>query len=220
MHRNVTSLDANAMTAEPFVPRSRRLTVLRSAAATCTGCPLFRGATQTVFGRGRSTAPLMLVGEQPGDREDLDGRAFVGPAGRVLWQCLEDAGIDPNDVYVTNAVKHFKHEIRGKRRIHQRPTTAEINACHPWLDAELEAVASSVVVALGATAARAVFGKALGIASNRGRALPVGVRVAFVTYHPSAVLRGDDRADELRAALVDDLRLARQAVNGGDDIDA
>ena len=165
-----------------------------------------------MFGDGRSTARLTLVGEQPGDREDQQGRAFVGPAGRVLWQCVEDAGIDRAEVYVTNAVKHFKHEMRGKRRIHQRPTTAEINACHPWLAAELEAVGSSVVVALGATAARAVLGKSMPVGSSRGREFALDERVVFVTYHPSAVLRGDDRADELRQAIVDDLAAAWQTV--------
>jgi uracil-DNA glycosylase len=186
--------------------------VLEDAARQCTGCPLYRDATQTVFGRGPKAASMILVGEQPGDREDVEGEPFVGPAGRILWQCVDAAGIDRADVYVTNAVKHFKHELRGKRRIHQRPTTAEINACHPWLDAELDAVASSVVVALGATAARALLGKSMGIAASRGRPLVLGDRVALVTYHPSAVLRGDDRADELRAAIVDDLVSARDAI--------
>ena len=184
---------------------------LEEAARQCTGCPLYRDAIQTVFGRGPKDASMILVGEQPGDREDVEGEPFVGPAGRILWQCVDAAGIDRADVYVTNAVKHFKHELRGKRRIHQRPTTAEINACHPWLDAELDAVASSVVVALGATAARALVGKTLGIAANRGRALALGDRVVLVTYHPSAVLRGDERADELRKAIVDDLMAAREA---------
>ena len=198
-------------TATPFVPKSRRLTALADAADQCTGCLLYRDATQAVFGRGSPSAPLMLVGEQPGDREDQEGRAFVGPAGRVLWQCLDAAGVDPAEVYVTNAVKHFKHEVRGKRRIHQRPTTAEINACHPWLTAELEAVRSPVIVALGATAARALVGKALGIAANRGRSLPLENRVVFVTYHPSAVLRADERAEEIRRALIADLAAAHQA---------
>jgi DNA polymerase len=184
---------------------------LEDAARDCTGCLLYRDATQTVFGRGSKAAAIMLVGEQPGDREDVEGEPFVGPAGRILWQCIDSAGIDRTDVFVTNAVKHFKHELRGKRRIHQRPTTSEINACHPWLDAELDAVASSVVVALGATAARALFGKTLGIAANRGRRHALGDRIVVVTYHPSAVLRGDQRADELRAAIVDDLVAARDA---------
>ena len=205
------SAETPGWSAAPFVPASRRLRVLADAAEQCTGCPLYRDATQTVFGRGSTGAPIMLVGEQPGDREDLEGKAFVGPAGRVLWECLTAAGIDADDVYVTNAVKHFKHEVRGKRRIHQRPTTAEINACHPWLDAELAAVKSPVIVALGATAARALLGRPLGIASSRGRPFTVGDRAVFVTYHPSAVLRGDERADELRAAIVDDLSAAHQS---------
>jgi DNA polymerase len=205
------TVEPSLWSAAPFVPAGRRLPALEDAARQCTGCPLYRDATQTVFGRGPKTVSMMLVGEQPGDREDLEGEPFVGPAGKVLWQCLDAAGIGRDEVYVTNAVKHFKHELRGKRRIHQRPTTAEINACHPWLDAELDAVASSVVVALGATAVRALLGKSLGIAANRGRPLALGARVVLVTYHPSAVLRGDDRSDELRAAIVEDLMSAREA---------
>jgi uracil-DNA glycosylase len=197
--------------AAPFVPRSRQLEALSVASRSCTGCPLFREATQTVFGRGPASAALALVGEQPGDREDLEGAPFVGPAGGVLWQCVDAAGIDRDEVFVTNAVKHFKHEVRGKRRIHQRPTTAEVDACHPWLDAELEAVDSPVVVALGATAVRSLFGRPLGIAASRGEPVQLGDRVGFITYHPSAVLRGDERADELREALVADLALGWRA---------
>jgi DNA polymerase len=156
---------------------------------------------------------LILVGEQPGDREDIEGEPFVGPAGRVLWECLDAADIDRTDVYVTNAVKHFKHERRGKRRIHQRPTSAEVNACHPWLDAELAVVDSPVVVALGAVAVRALFGKSLRIGASRGRSFMLGNRLAFITFHPSAVLRGEERADELRDALVDDLTLAGRAAS-------
>jgi DNA polymerase len=207
---------ARQWSAAPFVPSAHRLDDLSDAAQTCTGCPLYRDTTQTVFGRGRAHARLMLVGEQPGDREDIEGEPFVGPAGRVLWECLDGAGVDRNDVYVTNAVKHFKHEHRGKRRIHQRPTTAEINACHPWLAAELEAVSSPVVVALGAVAVRALFGKTLGIAANRGRRFDIAGRVALITYHPSAVLRGDERADELREALVSDLAAAGRAAAAAD----
>jgi DNA polymerase len=210
-HSGVTAATSQ-WSAAPFVPTKRRITVLEAAAAQCTGCPLHRDATQTVFGRGRATASITLVGEQPGDREDIEGEPFVGPAGRVLWQCVDAAGIDRTDVYVTNAVKHFKHEVRGKRRIHQRPTTEEINACHPWLDAELEALTSAVVVALGATAARALLGKSLGIAASRRQPFTLGDRVAFVTYHPSAVLRGDERAGELRDTIVNDLALARDTV--------
>jgi uracil-DNA glycosylase family protein len=180
------------------------------AAHACTACPLYEHATQVVFGRGPATAQLLLIGEQPGDREDTAGEPFVGPAGGVLWACLADAGVERSSVYVTNAVKHFKFEQRGKRRIHQKPNVAEIGACHPWLDVELGNVGAGVVVLLGATAARAVLGRDVPIGKNRGRPIPLGDddRVAVLTYHPSAVLRADDRAAEIRAALVEDLRLA------------
>jgi uracil-DNA glycosylase family protein len=190
------------------VPPTRSLRVLAAAARDCAGCPLYRAATRTVFGDGPRDARVVLVGEQPGDREDLNGEPFVGPAGRVLDQCLEDAGIDRTTVYLTNAVKHFKHEQRGKRRIHQRPTTEEINACKPWLTAELNVVRPAVVVALGATAARSLSGRNLPIGTSRGRRIDVDGRPMIVTYHPSAVLRGDERAATIRAALVEDLRLA------------
>jgi uracil-DNA glycosylase len=190
------------------VPRSRSLRVVAAAAKQCTGCPLFRDATQTVFGDGPRDARIVLVGEQPGDREDLAGEPFVGPAGRVLDRCFEDAGIDRAGVYLTNAVKHFKHEQRGKRRIHQRPSTSEIDACNPWLTAELGLVRPAVVVALGAVAARSLSGRNVPIGNSRGRPIDVDGRLMIVTYHPSAVLRGDERADAIRAALVDDLRLA------------
>lgn len=206
----VATASTESWTAAPFVPRSRRIGQLAEASLRCTGCPLFRDATQTVFGDGKRSARLILVGEQPGDREDLAGEPFVGPAGGMLWKCVDDAGIDRADVYVTNAVKHFKHEVRGKRRIHQRPTAAEIDACHPWLDAELDAVAAPVVVALGATAVRSLLGRSAGIAANRGKPLPLGDgdRAVFVTFHPSAVLRGDERAAAIRADIVEDLRVA------------
>ena len=192
---------------------ARALAEAAVAARTCTACPLYEHATQTVFGEGPVSAALLLVGEQPGDREDLAGEPFVGPAGGVLWKCLAEAGIDRGNVYVTNAVKHFKFNQRGKRRIHQKPNTGEITACHPWLDVELANVSASVVVLLGATAVRAVMGKDLPIGANRAQPLPLdGGRTAVVTYHPSAVLRADDRAAEIRAALVDDLRLAASLV--------
>ena len=150
----------------------------------------------------------MLVGEQPGDQEDKQGHPFVGPAGGVLWRCLDDAGIDRDTVFVTNAVKHFKHEDRGKRRLHKKPSTAEVEACHPWLDAELRVVRARVIVALGATAARSLFGRTMPIAASRGQTFEVSGRPAIVTYHPSAVLRADEAAAEIRAALVEDLRRA------------
>ena len=199
--------------AQPFVPESRSLPVLATAAAACRGCPLYREATQTVFGEGKRDAPLILVGEQPGDREDVQGHPFVGPAGHVLWRCLEDAGIDRSRVFATNAVKHFKHEVRGKRRLHKKPNTAEVEACHPWLRAELEAVKGRVVVALGAVAARSLVGKPLPIAKSRGKPFELDDRIVFVTYHPSAVLRADEAAAEIRAALVTDLRAADAAAS-------
>jgi DNA polymerase len=198
-------------TAAPFVPDTTRLEELAAASRACEGCPLHVGDVQTVFGEGGAGRLLMFVGEQPGDQEDRAGRPFVGPAGRVLWQCVEDAGVARADVYVTNAVKHFKHEDRGKRRLHKRPTTAEVTACRPWLEAELAAVRPAVVVALGATAARAVIGRPVAVAANRGTALDFDGRITFVTYHPSAALRARDDADLIRAALTEDLRAAHRA---------
>jgi uracil-DNA glycosylase len=190
------------------VPDTTSLDGLAAAARNCTGCPLWRPATQTIFGEGRPSSMLMLVGEQPGDQEDRRGHPFVGPAGRVLWSCLDEAGIERDAVYVTNAVKHFKHELRGKRRIHKKPDSEEIEACHPWLAAEVRAVQPKVMVALGATAARSLLGRTTAIGANRQHRFEVDDVPMIVTYHPSAVLRADDRAAELRRAIVDDLRLA------------
>ena len=198
--------------AAPYVPETDDLTALARAANGCEGCPLFADATRAVFGEGSPDAPLLLVGEQPGDHEDREGHPFVGPAGRVLWACLEEAGVPRDSVFATNAVKHFKHETRGKRRIHQRPTADEIDACHPWLAAELAVVDASVVVALGATAVRGLLGRPLPIAANRGKPIGLGERTVLVTYHPSAILRGEERAAALRAALVEDLRAAYELV--------
>jgi DNA polymerase len=192
------------------VPQSRSIKTLAHAALECRGCPLFEDTTQTVFGKGPASAALILVGEQPGDVEDKRGLPFVGPAGAVLWQCIEAADIDRGDVYATNAVKHFKHETRGKRRLHKRPDTGEVEACHPWLDAELRALKGRVIVALGATAARSLLGRPVPIAASRDTQFDVGGRATFVTYHPSAVLRADDRAAEVRAALIGDLKAAWQ----------
>ncbi len=197
-------------TAEPFVPASSSLRRLQRAVQDCKGCPLYADTTQAVFGEGSRSAPIVLVGEQPGDQEDKQGHPFVGPAGGVLWRCLDDVGIVRDAVFVTNAVKHFKHEDRGKRRLHKKPNTAEVEACHPWIDAELRAVGGRVIVALGATAARSLFGRTMPIAANRGKTLQVGDRPAIVTYHPSAVLRADDAAAEIRAALIEDLRRANE----------
>lgn len=196
--------------AAPWVPDSRDLADLESAAHDCRGCELWQPATQVVFSSGDRSARIMLVGEQPGDREDEQGEPFVGPAGRVLDEALAEAGIDRSAAYLTNAVKHFRFEQRGKRRIHQKPDVRHLSACHPWLDAELEAVAPAVVVAMGATAARAVLDRTVKIGEVRGRVLEEPARPVVVTTHPSAVLRlrGREGYDEAFGALVDDLRLA------------
>jgi uracil-DNA glycosylase family protein len=189
---------------------ARALDAERNSAADCRACPLWANATQTVFGEGPPGAEIMLVGEQPGDREDLEGRPFVGPAGRLLDRALAEAGLRRDGMYVTNAVKHFKNEPRGKRRIHKKPADAEIEACHPWLARELELVAPRLVVALGATAARALLGSATAIERNRGRLLPMrdGTQL-LVTVHPSFLLRVPEKykADAYRR-FVDDLKVA------------
>jgi uracil-DNA glycosylase len=174
----------------------RSLTALREVAAGCRACDLWRNATQTVFGEGRRTAEVMLIGEQPGDKEDLAGHPFVGPAGRVLDQALNDVRIDREQVYVTNAVKHFKWKARGKRRIHDKPNAAEVAACRPWLDAELATVRPRVVVLLGATAAQALLGRSFRVTKERGKVLEETVIAPFVvaTVHPSSILRAPDGA--------------------------
>jgi uracil-DNA glycosylase family protein len=205
--------------AADFVPDSRSLPTLREAAADCHGCPLWKDATQTVFGAGPRKARLMLVGEQPGDREDIEGEPFVGPAGGVLARGLEEAGIERDDVYLTNAVKHFKWRPRGKRRLHQSPRAGEIEACRPWLEAELAAVKPVGILALGATAGRSLFGTKVRVTKDRGRLLDSPLApVAALTLHPSAILRlrdHDEREDAL-AALVDDLRMVAAAVAAAD----
>ena len=163
---------------------------VRREAEGCRACPLWKNATRTVFGEGSSRAPVMLVGEQPGDREDLEGRPFVGPAGGVLNRALADAGIDRGKLYVTNAVKHFKNEPRGKRRIHKKPSEREIEACEQWLTREIDIVAPKLIVALGATAARALTGQATAIERNRGKLIDLtDATRLLVTVHPSALLR-------------------------------
>ncbi len=184
---------------------------LRREAESCRACPLWREATQTVFGEGPEDAALMLVGEQPGDQEDRSGHPFVGPAGAVLDDALQQSGIERSRVYTTNAVKHFKYRSRGKRRIHQRPSAAERAACRPWLERELELVAPAVAVALGATAAHALIGRPTPIGQSRGRPLEGALfSPVLVTAHPSSVLRERDREarDEALAAIVRDLRVA------------
>jgi len=204
----------SADSAAEFVPASRSLAKLRAAAAGCRGCPLWKDATQTVFGAGPRKAELMLVGEQPGDREDVEGEPFVGPAGRVLADALDQAGIDPAEIYLTNAVKHFKWRARGKRRLHQTPRAGEVEACRPWLEAELRAVRPTALLALGSTAAKALFGPSVRVMRDRGRLLDSPhAPLAAVTLHPSAILRlrDHDEREEALAALVDDLRLVGSA---------
>ncbi len=190
---------------------SHSLKILREQAAACRACPLWKDATQTVFGEGPQHASLMLVGEQPGDKEDLAGRPFVGPAGQMLDRALEQAGIERGKVYVTNAVKHFKFVPRGKIRLHQKPNTSEIRACRPWYERELDAIKPDLVVAMGATAAQSVFGKIMPINKNRGRLIELddGTR-ALLTVHPSYLLRlpdADTKALEYQR-FVDDLKMA------------
>jgi uracil-DNA glycosylase len=181
----------------------------------CRRCPLYRNATQTVFGEGPAHAPVMLVGEQPGDQEDLQGRPFVGPAGRILDRALVDAGVDRSRVYVTNAVKHFKFEPRGKKRLHKKPNAGEIEACRWWLDQELEVIKPALTVALGATAARALAGRAIAIGTSRGRLIDLRDGLpGLVTIHPSFLLRMPDpdvKAQEYRR-FVQDLRLIAKHV--------
>jgi DNA polymerase len=190
---------------------SPSLETLREQASHCRACPLWKDATQTVFGEGLPHAHAMLVGEQPGDKEDIAGKPFVGPAGQMLDRALQDAGIDRNKVYVTNAVKHFKFVPRGKIRLHQKPTTPEIRACRPWYERELASIKPDLVVAMGATAAQSVFGKITPINKNRGRLIDLadGIK-ALVTVHPSYLLRlpdADAKAREYRR-FVDDLGMA------------
>jgi uracil-DNA glycosylase len=190
-------------TAAPLVPETSSLTTLRKAAAGCKACDLWKTGTQTVFGEGAREAEILFVGEQPGDQEDQQGKPFVGPAGRVLDEGLEEAGIDRALAYVTNVVKHFKWEPRGKRRIHAKPNWAEIAACRPWLDAELEVVKPRVLVCLGATAAQALLGRQFRVTKQRG--VPVESDLAphvIATVHPSSILR-QDTEDARKAAMAD-----------------
>jgi uracil-DNA glycosylase family protein len=201
---------------ETFLPERRTLPALREAAAHCRGCPLYLHATQTVFGEGAAHAGIMLVGEQPGDREDLAGKPFIGPAGQLLDEALEEAGIERREVYVTNAVKHFNFEPRGKFRLHKRPPVTAIKACMPWLKAELAVVKPAVVVLLGATAAQAVFGAKFRITRERGKVLEHELASKIIaTLHPSAILRAPDAASRAqgRKTLVADLELAARHGN-------
>jgi len=201
------------VSAADFLPDRRTLTALREAASDCRGCSLYRNATQTVFGAGPESAEVVFVGEQPGDQEDRKGMPFVGPAGRVLDDALEEADIDRTAVFITNAVKHFKFTTRGKRRIHKRPSAEEIAACRPWLDAELEAVAPKALVALGATAAQGLFGRSFRVTRERGKPLDSELApFVMATVHPSSILRAPDedaRSEEYRLFVADLKVLAR-----------
>jgi DNA polymerase len=203
--------------ATPFLPGKRTLSALREAATNCRGCHLWRGATQTVFGEGLKRARVMLIGEQPGDKEDLAGKPFVGPAGRELDKGLEAAGIARDEAYVTNVVKHFKFEERGRRRIHQTPKRFEIDACSPWLEEELRVVAPEALVLLGATAAKALMGSSFRLTKHRGELLDSELApIVTATIHPSAILRQQDDASRSaeREAFAEDLRVVAKALAG------
>lgn len=219
----------DAYDATPYLPKQGGLPAHRRAAAECRGCPLFENATRTVFGKGASTARIVLVGEQPGDQEDKQGEPFVGPAGRLLDKALAESGIDRKTTYVTNAVKHFKFALAegSKRRIHKAPDLHELTACRPWLLAELHLVGPDVVVALGATAGKALLGQSFRVTKDRGTLIPLPdpdagrrgsedrnegeERYVVATLHPSAVLRSDDR-EAAYAGLVSDLEVAARAL--------
>ena len=202
-------------TATPYLPLNPTLDRLRTAASVCKGCTLWKSATQTVFGEGGLHLRVMLVGEQPGDQEDLSGHPFVGPAGRILNFALEKARIDREDVYVTNAVKHFKFELRGKRRIHKKPNIGEIHACRPWLEQEIKVIQPEVIVCLGATAASAILGPSFRVTQSRGEFIdsPLAPHV-LGTIHPAALLRAPDEAARRAgiAEFVEDLVKVRKAI--------
>jgi uracil-DNA glycosylase family protein len=199
--------------ASPWIPPQHTLPALRAAMPSCEGCDLYRHATQVVPGKGAARAPLLLVGEQPGDQEDQQGVPFVGPAGRILHKAMEELSIDPATVFVTNAVKHFKFTQRGKLRLHQSPRMSEITACRPWLLAEIQTVRPRVILCLGATAAKSLLGSAFSLTQSRGRILstPFAEKV-MATYHPSAILRAQDAqgSDDLYHFLKLDLQVAHE----------
>jgi uracil-DNA glycosylase len=201
--------------ADALIPKNPTLPKLREAAANCRACPLWKGGTQTVFGEGLKRARLMLIGEQPGDREDIEGHPFVGPAGRILDKALEQAGVERGDAYVTNVVKHFKWTPKGKRRIHQTPRAEEIKACAPWLEAELDVVDPEVLVCLGATAVKAVIGSKTRVMKDHGQFLDSRLgRTAMPTLHPSAILRAEDEdREDAMAMLVGDLARVRERLD-------
>jgi len=190
---------------------SESLARLEAEAATCTNCPLYENATQTVFGAGSAQARLMLVGEQPGDEEDKQGEPFVGPAGLILRSAMDDAGIDPDETYFTNVVKHFKWKPGGGwRRLHQKPNRYEVNACLPWLEAELEALAPALIVGLGATACQAMLGPSIRVTADRGKVLDFGGYPVFITVHPSSILRAREAREEEYQQFIADLSAVKR----------
>lgn len=199
-----------------FIPPNASLQKLRTAIPQCRGCDLYKCATQAVFGQGPADARLILIGEQPGDQEDKAGKPFVGPAGKVLDRALAEAGINRSEVYVTNAVKHFAFEPRGKSRIHRTPKLSEVTACRPWMDAEITVIQPEIVVCLGATAAKSVFGAQFRLTADRGKFLESRFsQKTLATYHPSAILRGDtpEAKDELYRLLLTDLKTVAKAAH-------
>jgi uracil-DNA glycosylase family protein len=214
---SLTESQSEPNDATPFLPERRTLSALREAAGGCRGCHLWRGATQTVFGEGLKRSRAMFVGEQPGDREDRAGRPFVGPAGRELDRALDAVGIARDDVYITNVVKHFKFEERGRRRIHQTPKRFEIEACRPWLDEELAQVNPEALVLLGATAAKALLGSSFRLTRHRGELLDSELApIVAATIHPSSILRQQDEPARVaeRSAFEQDLRVVAEALAG------
>jgi uracil-DNA glycosylase family protein len=199
-----------------FLPERRTLRRLRTAVQDCRGCELYRAATQAVFGEGPATAKIVLVGEQPGDEEDRQGHPFVGPAGKLLNRALHEAGIDNRDVYVTNVVKHFKFEERGKRRIHKKPRASEVAACNPWLETEMDLIKPAVIVCLGATATQAILGRSYRLTKKHGNFVEHAYPYVTATLHPSAILRAPDAGQrhEAYAQLVADLVKVRHQAAG------
>lgn len=209
--RSTRKAPVEVLSAADYLPPQITYPHLVQAAAKCEGCELYLRATQTVFGAGAVPASIMLIGEAPGDSEDEAGKPFVGPAGHILDQALEAAGLDREQVYVTNAVKHFKWEVSGKRRLHARPSAREISACRPWLDVEIELVAPQVIVCLGATAAQALLGRDFRISQQRGQIQELAEgRTAIASWHPSAILRNprEDARHQMRDELIRDLKAA------------
>jgi DNA polymerase len=205
-----------ATSAAEFIPQTSSLRTLAAAVQQCRGCPLFANATQAVVGEGPKSAAVVMVGEQPGDAEDLAGEPFIGPAGRLLDSVLDEVGIDRSQVYVTNAVKHFKWTPRGKRRMHAKPSAREVSACRPWLEAELDLIKPEVLVCLGATAAQSLLGRSFRLTKSRGRPFESDwAHWTLATYHPSAVLRAKqtDQADEVMAAFVEDMRSVAKLIH-------